>query len=314
MTVTAADLVLPAEPPAHGYLITHDRCLDGATAGVVAEAAGLFPVFVEPDGAPAALEAFRQRGWTGPLYLADVSVPEALFPAWQDAISRILDHHQTALPLSRYPRVTVDLHRSGAHLWYDFCVERGWLAATPEWDRLVQEVERYDLWQPGRGLGQDLNRLLRERGYNWYRTYYAHGWRPLTPELGDQLADLIRHEAEFVRAHLKRAQWWRAGSLTGAAVALEDEGPVNEVAHRLLEAGADVVILLKPDGRLSARSNNRVNVAERMQAGFQGGGHARAAGGQLPEGLSRSVEGAVEVLRRLLRDATGQEPQPALLP
>ncbi|MCY0898346.1 MAG: DHHA1 domain-containing protein [Firmicutes bacterium] len=261
-----------------GWLITHADCLDGATAALVAEASGLTPVFVDPDRVEEGLATVGD----GPLYLADVSLPAVRWPMWRAKITRLLDHHQSALPLAGDPQALIDLSRSGAHLFYDFAVQRGWLHPTSAWDRLCLAVERYDLWLPGHDFGQNLNRLFVHFGYDWYRRRFAHGWVPFTPDEADLLATLVRQDALFVQTHLERAQRYQGPSdLPLYGLRLDTEGPINLVAHALLQRGAALVFFVKPDLTVSGRSDGRVDAARLMETLFHGGGHARAAGGRL---------------------------------
>lgn len=268
-----------------GWVITHQNCLDGATAALVGMACGLVPIFTEPDRVVAALSQIPDDK---PLYLADVSVPATEWPSLRTRITHVLDHHQTALPLQDDPKATIDLSHSGAALMYQFAVAKTWLSPSRQWDRLVTTVERYDLWQPDHGLGQDLNRLFRARGLEWYQAHFAEGWSPFTAEEADHLARIIYDEAEFIRRHVESAERLAAGPLILTGALLDGEGPVNEVAHHLLERGADLVLFLKADGRLSARTRPTIDAAALMEKNFSGGGHARAAGGRLGPGMTAS--------------------------
>ncbi|MCY0878858.1 MAG: DHHA1 domain-containing protein [Firmicutes bacterium] len=283
-----------------GWLITHDQCLDGATAAVIAEAAGLTPIFVEPDRVGAGLSQVGE----GPVYLADVSLPVAEWRTAQSRIARLLDHHQSALPLAGEARTTIDLARSGAHLFYDFAVQQGWVYPTPAWDRLCYAVERYDLWLPGHDLGQDLNRLFRHLGYEWYRQRFGRGYAPFTSEEGDLLAHLVRQDALFVATYTARASRYQ-GDLAFPiyGVSLDQEGPINLVAHSLLAQGAALVFFVKPDLTVSGRSDGRVDVARLMEALFHGGGHARAAGGRLHAGEASDIGVLLERIAAFLAES-----------
>ncbi len=263
-----------------GWLVTHDNCLDGATAALVGEACALTPIFVEPDRVE---DGLRQVTDDLPVYLADVSLKLESWPQWKHRIAFLLDHHQSARPLAAEPNVRLDQSRSGAHLIYDFAVEQGWLEASSAWQRLCDEVERYDLWKPRHDAGQNLNRLFHKLGYPWYRERFQRGFTPYTRDEAQLLAELIREESAFVAAHLKTAiKYEKNLPFPIYGVELEEEGPVNIVCHTLIEQGAALVIVRKSENRLSARSDIRVDAADLMETLFHGGGHARAAGGRLP--------------------------------
>ncbi len=263
-----------------GILITHQHCLDGATAAVIGISCGLTPIFCEPDRVVPALESLQPE--SGPVYLADVSVPPQHWERLRKAVTHLLDHHQSALPLQGDIKTTIDMRRSGCHLMYAYALAQGWLQPTQKWQRLVLAVERYDLWQPDHIEGQNLNRLFYAKGFTWFRQQFSSGWAPYTPSDGEELAVLIREEQTFVSHHLQNAELLYTGSYRLAGIFLEAEGPVNEVAHALLSQGLDLVLFLKPDGRLSARTSPKIDAARLMQRQFAGGGHARAAGGRLP--------------------------------
>ena len=281
-----------------GWLVTHQNCLDGATAGLVGLASGLSPIFTEPDRVAGALS---QVPVDKPLYLADVSLPITEWSSVRSRITYIVDHHKTALPLQNDAKATIDLSHSGAALLYRFAVSEGWISANGSWDRLIHMVERYDLWQSDHGPGQDLNRLFRARGFEWYRSRFATGWAPFTSDEADQLAHIIYDETEFIARHVTAAQRLAAGPLLLAGVLLDGDGPVNEVAHTLLERGVDLVLFLKADGRISARTRSTIDAAALMEKHFRGGGHARAAGGRLTPNLSGSPESLNAVLQEIRR-------------
>ncbi|PSR20032.1 MAG: phosphoesterase [Sulfobacillus acidophilus] len=262
-----------------GWLITHKNCLDGATAALVAQQCGLTPVFVEPDQAEQALLAIAD---SNPIYFADVSLKRSSWRQWQNRITYILDHHQSALPLCGLPGVTIDQSRSGGHLMYDFAVLEMGMKPTASWNRLCLAVERYDLWKPGHGEGEDLNRLFHRLGYEWYARRFGSGFVPFTSAEADLLAQLVREEARLVRTHLANAvPYQKRLSYPLYALQLADEGLLNAISHTLIEQGAGLVLVVKPDGRVSVRTDNRVDAAALMEALFAGGGHARAAGGRL---------------------------------
>ncbi len=290
-----------------GWLITHGNCLDGATAALVGEAAGLTPVFVEPDRVVGGLEQVTDEN---PIYLADISLKPEDWPRYQQRINFVLDHHQSALKLRGEPRVLIDQARSGAHLMYDYAVSQRWIDSAPAWERLCLGVERYDLWKPRHEWGQNLNRLFHHLGYDWYRQRFTWGYNPYRPEEAALLAQLIIDESRFVQAHLNTAIRHHANlpfPLYG--VRLQDEGPINIICHTLIEQGAALVLVVKPEGRLSARSDARVDAARLMEELFQGGGHARAAGGRLRPGQDDDIPALLTQITEHLNGLSRALPQ-----
>ncbi len=283
----------------NGYLITHAQCLDGATAAVIGLAHGLQPIFVEPDGAGEAVTDLVGRHPQAPIYLADVSIPLAAWLTVQQDITALLDHHVSALALAAEPKTTIVVGRAGSHLLYDYAIERKWIEPSPAWDRLVAVVEAYDLWLPQHEFGQDLARLFRHLGFEWYRTRFDQGWAPFHPDEGRLLARLIQEEAAYVERTLTKVRTLTTAGLRIAGIFLEEEGSINPVAHRLLSTGYNLVVVAKQDGRLSARSDEHVDAARLMAGLFGGGGHMRAAGGRIPQDVERSAAGFTEVLDRI---------------
>lgn len=279
-------------------LVTHDRCLDGATCAVLGRAAGMEPAFVYPDGVVAYLGTLPPDE---PVVLADVSFDRASYDIYAPRLVALIDHHQSALPLRGLERVYLELDHCASVLLYRWLTGTGRLAPDPAWEPLLAAVDDYDLWRPDHRAGQDLNRLLHDLGWSWFAAKFAHGYVPLDTGEEARLAELVAAEEAFVRRHRERAEPFAVGALKAALVALDGEGAVNEVAHRLIEDGLDLVLLIKPDGRLSARSSVRVDAARLMERAFAGGGHPRAAGGRLPAGLA---PGAPETLRWVREQAT----------
>lgn len=273
----------------NGWLITHKNCLDGATAALVGAAVGLTPVFVEPDRVEEGLVSITDDG---PVLLADVSLRLEAWNSWQHRIQQVLDHHQTAQVLAGFPNVLVDESRSGAHLMYDYAVWQCGMTPSLAFERLCQAVERYDLWKPRHDFGQDLNRLFHHLGYEWYQSRFGQGWTAFVSQEADCLAELIQREHAVVQTHLQsaiRRQQRLPFPLYG--VTLSEEGAMNNVAHALIEQRqAALVLVLKPDGRLSARTDAHIDAARLMEELFQGGGHPRAAGGRLATDQPQDLE------------------------
>lgn len=260
-------------------LVTHERCLDGATCGVLGLAAGMQPAFVYPDGVEAYLAPLPEDQ---EVVLADVSLSREAYRRYLPRIVALIDHHQSALGLAGEPRAVIDMGSCASTLLYRWLVGTGRLADNPRWPPLLTAVNAYDLWLPDHAEGQDLNRLLHALGWDWYREKYRDGYQPLTVDEQARLDVIRREEAAFVARHVARADRFQAAGYTLAVVELDSEGAVNEVAQTLLQDGLSGVIVLKPDGRLSVRTTAQIDAARLMEQGFQGGGHPRAAGGRLP--------------------------------
>lgn len=286
-------------------LVTHDHCLDGATCAVLGLAAGMLPAFVYPDGAAAFLAALPPDR---PVVLADVSFPVDVYPREADRLVALIDHHQSALPLADRPRVHIDQRHCGSTLLYEWLTTTGRLAADDQrWRPLLEPVDDYDLWRPDHAAGQALNRLRMARGWEWFRDKFRDGWSPLTEDERHQLTQLESEEEAFIARYTERTELFPAGPYPLAVVRLEEEGAVNELSHRLLTVhDLAAVIAIKPDGRLSCRTSPRLDAARFMEAGFQGGGHPRAAGGRLPAGI-QPADGVGWVKEQAVRTVAEQD-------
>lgn len=277
-------------------LITHDHCLDGATCGVLGLAAGMDPSFVYPDGAEAYLRTLPDDE---PVVLADISFPVNVYQSQAHRLVALIDHHQSALPLQGLARVHLSMDYCASTLLYRWLLETEQLSADDAWAPLLQAVNAYDLWLSDHQAGQNLNRLFHDLGWAWFRDKFAHGWTDLTAEEQERLTRLLEEEQIFVRRHVEQARHFQAAGHPLAIVTLESEGAVNEVAQTLLLGGTDGVWMIKPDGRISCRTTTVLDAAKIMEAGFEGGGHPRAAGGRLPSSVSDSPEAADWVISRL---------------
>lgn len=277
-------------------LVTHYNCLDGATCGVLGVAANMTPAFVYPDGALAYLQALNPKT---PVVLADVSFPPGAYDSVAPRLVQLIDHHQTALPLRGLPRVRIEMEHCGSTLLYRWLTETGHLSRDAAWEPLLAAVDDYDLWRPEHKVGQDLNRLFHDLGWEWYRNKYRQGWTELTEAEADRLRVLVTEEEAFVHRHVsERTETFQAGSHPMALVVLDGEGAVNEIAHQLLQQGAHGVLMLKLDGRLSIRSTQALDAARLMEEGFSGGGHPRAAGGRLPASVANDKEAPAFIMRQ----------------
>lgn len=277
-------------------LVTHDHCLDGATCGVLGLASGMDPDFVYPDGAEAYLRALPDDE---PVVLADISFPVNVYPSQAHRLVALIDHHQSALPLQGLAGVHLSMDDCASTLLYRWLLETGRLSPDDAWLPLLKAVNAYDLWLSEHQAGQNLNRLFHDLGWEWFRDKFAHGWVDLTADEHERLARLMAEEQTFVRHHVEKARHFQAAGHLLALVTLEAEGAVNEVAQTLLLGGVDGVIMIKPDGRISCRTTTVLDAAKLMEAGFEGGGHPRAAGGRLPSSVSGSPQAADWVIERL---------------
>ncbi len=286
-------------------LVTHDHCLDGAACAVLGLAAGMDPAFVYPDGAAAFLAALPPDR---PVVLADVSFPADVYEREAGRLVALIDHHQSAGSLADRPRVHIDQRHCASTLLYEWLTATGRLAADDaRWRPLLEPVDDYDLWRADHAAGQALNRLRMARGWEWFRDKFRGGWSPLTEDERQQLAQLEAEEEAFIARHTARAEFFSAGAHRLAVVPLDEEGAVNELSHRLLGAhDLAAVIAIKPDGRLSCRTSPRLDAARFMEAGFQGGGHPRAAGGRLPAGM-HLADGAGWVKEQAARTVAAQD-------
>lgn len=293
--------------------LTHAHCLDGAASDVVVRLAsndgGVRTVWLEPHESLDALERVAEVAGRGRrLVVSDLSMQKgegARLVRFAGAAARggwrveWRDHHARQWDgapfedLAKAGRFLVDLEgeECGATLAAkDLGVEVPWVR------RLLVAVRDHDLWlqQDPHGLVlQDACRAMRSEAFVRHLLRVKDSEEPGILAAAAEAAEARRRGAtEGVAA--SRIVVGARGATVGVVYG---DVPTNDVLHALYtEKGADVGVLLKPEGTFSLRSRKGVDVCHRVAQRFGGGGHPNASGGTL------GIKGAAFPAYWLLRE------------
>jgi oligoribonuclease NrnB/cAMP/cGMP phosphodiesterase (DHH superfamily) len=267
---------------------THEGCLDGATAALIARKAwpGVIVHYVEPARVDAVLAETFAKGEAKWVTLVDIAPsPEAFDAAPAGVRLEVIDHHETARRLGARDGVLVDERRCGSYLlWERLVAETPGLGA---YEPLVRWVDDRDRWVRADPVSDELSLLYDTLGRNWYHVRFAQPpdeVPPWTPAERAILANL-RDRANRRRSRtLERALELTdpEGRRVHAAVI---SGDASDTGH-LLTQGYDYALMLNPGtGAVSLRGEGKVNLAA-LSERYGGGGHANAAG-FVPRSLGR---------------------------
>lgn len=275
---------------------THGDCMDGATCDVLVRAAygdgAVETIFLEPHETADALELLtrvpsRARG----LVISDLSLQRGE----GERVARTLqiladdgwriswrDHHHKqweGVPLDAFRNacgltLDVETKESGATL-----VQKA-LLPDNAWARdLAQTARDHDLWLRKDPRSMVMFHSIVDAGTDrWVRHVLSK--RVVTDATMEQWAihDKKKNAAlvgwALRGAKILRGRQARIGLAYGRV-------PTNEVLHALEARGADLSILVKPNGAFSLRSRKEVPVCHAIAQQFGGGGHPNASGGRL---------------------------------
>lgn len=259
---------------------THEGCLDGATAGLLARKA--WPDaqvhYVEPARVDQVLAQTFAPGEAGRVTLVDISPsPEALDALGSGVDVEVIDHHETARRIAGRPGVLVDERRCGSYLlWERLEGERPSLRA---YEPLVRWVDDRDRWVKADPISDELSLLYDTLGRHWYHVRFAQPPDEVPPWTAAERAILANLRDRSTRRRNKVVE--RAVELTdpeGRRVrAAVISGDASDTGHLLAE-GYDYALMLNPGtGAVSLRGGGTVNLAALAER-YGGGGHANAAG------------------------------------
>jgi oligoribonuclease NrnB/cAMP/cGMP phosphodiesterase (DHH superfamily) len=266
-------------------LITHTD-LDGAGCAVIW---GRDDYRMVENGAVE--EAVREAIASGAIeiVLADHSVAEEFAPEVEKFVAsggrfQLLDHHRSALDLSRFPWARVDVAHSGAWLLWDY------LGRSPRLAEFAALVEDHDLWQHGDPRSERLAALLGLLGTDAFIERFR---RDPAAEFTEAERLLLDHEdrrrADYVARKVEQAEVVELGGRRWAVVFAEQYWSV--LAHELMERldvdATAIVNAARGTVSLRGRELDVSVIAKRLG----GGGHANAAAfraaGDLVAGLER---------------------------
>ncbi|MBW5446344.1 oligoribonuclease [Cohnella sp. CFH 77786] len=293
------------------FLFTHND-LDGVSCGLLARLAFGDQAEVRynsVDGLNREVERFLNRKDHGRspkndiLMITDLSVNEAnaeRLNAYAESGGRVrlIDHHRSALELSRYPWADVTVAyedgrlASAASLLYDYLLREGWIERTAAADTFVEWVRQYDTWE-WEALGNLKAKQLNDLFFLWS-----------IEDFEEAMMERLRSEAEFAftefeekllgleqdkidryvrRKKRELVQTFIADRCVGIVHA---ESYHSELSSELGKEHShlDYIAILNMGGRkMSLRTiHDEVDVSE-IAGKYGGGGHAKASGCPLTE-------------------------------
>lgn len=272
-------------------VITHADDLDGVTCAVLAKK--VYPdcetIMCSYGDLERVINKHLRR--TGPLVIADLSLPQEL----AERLDRrgnvtLIDHHITSLPLAeKYPWAVVDISRCAAlSLWHHLGGEE----RLPEYEELAVLANDRDLWIRQDPRSDDLAMLLQAMGRDRFFNRFVCN-PSVTLDATEQL--IVDIEKERIKRVCESAKVFTFHDAEGQRVGVVFvDSYVSDVANHILDTCKeyDYVVACSLTGnhpRVSLRSRKGgVDVSE-MAKKLGGGGHPSAAGFTLPDSFVEDV-------------------------
>ena len=313
-------------------LYTHTD-LDGAACAVLARLAWGGDVDVTYCRNPREVTEHLQKlsatdGWKkfDLIYVTDLSFDAGIIPDIGSMVKtlRLLDHHATSEHFAEYKWATVKTELNGrftcgAELFQQYLVERYQLQPR---NFFVEQVRLYDTWDWAKGtsrLPQYLSNVVFKLGLRYFDRTYTERLRA-----GDlnELNLFNQYERDILAYDEKREQKDLAMFLKQAYIC-EIETPFlvpDRVAYKVgmvfnssfytsalgnlmcKELGVDIAFCVNLNrGVIEVRTaDDSIDVGHLMKERYQGGGHAKAAGGyiaEVPEEVARKILSALGVVK-----------------
>ena len=309
-------------------VVSHANCLDGVGAAIVtlrtlgADQVGV--AYVQPGDMAEVLQfytAFAGKGRR--LLVADLSLQPEQFDAIVAACRRLgkggwlvewRDHHHKqweGVDLTRLRRelvvlqVNTDASESGASLQ-----QQALAPNDPFLRRLAETVRDRDLWWNKTPDSETLEFALSDLGTHDFVTHFllapADG-----PVVDKVIAEAAQRERDGQKASLDRllagSRYFGEGPTRVGVV--YGWLPKNTGLHELLsDHGCRIAVNVRPNGKVSLRSQKGADVCHMVARTISGGGHPNASGGDL--GLKGAAfwwyvlrRGRVKATERLARAA-----------
>jgi oligoribonuclease NrnB/cAMP/cGMP phosphodiesterase (DHH superfamily) len=259
---------------------SHEGCLDGATAGLIARKAwpGVHVQYVEPARVDSTLRDALSKADAARITIVDLAPsPETLDLVPEGVTVEVIDHHETARRIAGRPGVLVDERRCGAYLLWERVVADA--PALEAYEPLVRWVDDRDRWVRADPISDELSLLYDTLGRHWYHLRFSRPPDEVPPWTAEERAILanLRDRAGRRRTRvLERAIELSDGEGRRVRAAVIT-GDASDTGH-LLAQGFDYALMLNPGtGAVSLRGEGKVNLAALAER-YGGGGHPNAAG------------------------------------
>jgi uncharacterized protein len=317
------------------HLYTHND-LDGVGCGIIARCAFEDKVDIRYNSVQSLnpyveryLETYRVKPKkSGMLFITDLSVNEENERRIERHLRdggkvRLLDHHKTALHLNRHSWATVqDAYDDGSlcsatSLFYEYLVQHRMLKPSPALAEFVELVRQYDTWEWERyenEKAKQLNDLFFLMSVDDFEDSMVERLQQNQTEFAftefeERLLEVEEGKIErYVRRKRRElVQTFIEERCVGIVYA---ESYHSELSHELGRnyPHLDYIAILNVGGKkLSLRTiHDDVDVSE-IAARFGGGGHAKAAGCPLTEGIFQLYAAETFFIEPMRADAANNE-------
>jgi oligoribonuclease NrnB/cAMP/cGMP phosphodiesterase (DHH superfamily) len=230
------------------------------------------------------------------VYITDISVKDSTAQRIDgQARIRLLDHHQTALELNRYPWATVDISQCGTKLFYEHLTGSHKLKSSKTLDMFVEYVNSYDTWEWKQNNKRE-PKLLNDISYILGRDEFIKTYVEILMDesnlLPDKFVELVKEQDikdEYMSNKLKEVITYSLYEPN-----IDDYYTAGYVAcdkfEYLSELGSTICTMIEKcdfsvintGKNLSLRSAGDMDVS-RIAKKYGGGGHKAAAGCPIEE-------------------------------
>jgi oligoribonuclease NrnB/cAMP/cGMP phosphodiesterase (DHH superfamily) len=226
--------------------------------------------------------------YSGHLLFADVSVDEEhakLLDQRGDIL--ILDHHKTALHLSKYPWATISVKpeetSAGAScgtlmMWEHFLLQHSEIA---EYEGMARMIDDYDRWIHKNPMSQKFADLHSLTSANFFIDKFLNDSRVKLDPIHETILEIDKYKKEeyfnskINDVTMHEAEGLRIGVIIGTRY-------ISECCHHILNnhpSNLDVIVMINPESNQVSLRGKTDNVdVSKIAALNGGGGHTTAAG------------------------------------
>jgi len=290
-------------------LVTHQGCMDGSTCAIVFVAAGGLRenvFFSSPNhrDTDEIVSDLLQR-WTGPILIADASISLSLAEKIYRQDIVLLDHHKSAIPLTKFPwcEIDVDNTRAGGKMLYDWLKKNSSSSWFMEYENLVTFADDHDRWIKEYKQSDVLSLFHEVLGQELFIDRFLKNSGPALNAMEQYAVDLeVKKREKYIQKRMKEVEVVRK-KIQGhdVNVAYVSAGTHQSLLGNMIcedpTIGADICVLV--GSSVSMRANRLCPVDLSAVAKINGGGgHAKAAGCSIDKLLGKSL---VEYVKDNLR-------------